>query len=113
MCHGGAEHGHDAVTDMLVNDAAVLDDSGVGNFEECRENTLDFLSIEQLAELGISREIRKQDRDLPTFARPRFARLREQLLRVRKPIDGCLVAQERDCIEQSTPMSDGSDAEIP
>jgi hypothetical protein len=68
MCHGSAEDGHDTVTDMLIDDAAVLDDGGVCNFEKRGENPLDLLGIEQLAKLGIPREIRKQDRYLPTLA---------------------------------------------
>src|SRR5689334_19529115 len=68
MCHGSAEHGHHAITDMLVDAAAVLDDRSIGNFEKCREDAFNLLSVEQPAEFGISGEVGEQDRHLPALA---------------------------------------------
>jgi len=113
MRHGSAEHGHDAVTDVLVDSAAVLDDCGVGNFEECGENALDLLGVEQLTQGGISREIHKEDRDLSALAWSSFALLNRRPLGACKRIGACLVAQQPDCVEQPTPMTDRADTEIP
>ncbi|WFU41342.1 hypothetical protein QA640_02055 [Bradyrhizobium sp. CB82] len=113
MSYRSAEHGHDAVTDVLVDGAAVLNDRSIGNFEECGENALDILSIKQLAQPGISREIRKQHGNLPPLAWSGLVRLFWLRLRIRTRAGTWLVAQERNRVEQATPMSDRGDTKIP
>jgi hypothetical protein len=47
---------------VLANGAAMFDDGG-GSFEERRKDAFDVLGIEQFAERGVSREVRKEDSD--------------------------------------------------
>ena len=63
-----AKHRHDAVTDMLVDVAAVPVDDAVGDLEILPEQSVGLLRVAILAKTCVAGQIGEQDRDLPAFA---------------------------------------------
>ncbi len=68
MGDGRAEHGHDAVADMLVDVAAMLGDDPVGAAEEGIEERVDLLGVELGGERRIADEVGEQHAHLPPLA---------------------------------------------
>ena len=68
MGNGRAEHGHDAVADVLVDASAVLFDNAIDMPEEALQQVMNLLCIEHSAEAGEPGQIGKQHRHLPPFS---------------------------------------------
>ena len=66
--HRGAEHGHDAVADVLVDPAAVLLHHAVDAPEEAVEQRVHLLRVELAAQRRVAGEVREEHRHLAPLA---------------------------------------------
>jgi hypothetical protein len=97
-----AEHGHDAVAEVLVDPAAVLLDDAVDPLEEAAEQRVHVLGVELPAQRGVAGEIGEEHHDLAPLA---------HRLVVLGVTGGHLVrfggaAQRRDRVEQPAAVAD-------